>query len=261
VFVDNHAPCDDGLFCTVADVCSEGQCQGGASRGCPSDGNECTIEVCNEDDDMCESLCDSSGVGGACCDDPLCGDDPRCRFEGGDYLVTVTHLEEQPATCLFGPLSGVLPALVEQLQDMLIPVTLPPGREYPTPVTLSIPALGEMEIVADYVDGEIVFDPLALPTVDLLEALEPILPTLPPELVNLIQAFMSCTIDATIDGWTSGVTSPVVDVLLRTYGFDIQRGSGTGLCFMPKPPAGSPCSIVSSMAGSLAEERKEKAAE
>jgi hypothetical protein len=41
----NTAPCDDGLFCTLADVCSAGACVGSGDR-CPG-------QVCNEDANTC----------------------------------------------------------------------------------------------------------------------------------------------------------------------------------------------------------------
>ena len=51
---NNGAPCDDGLYCTVGDVCASGTC-GGAARDC-SDGVACTgVESCDEDEDTCVS--------------------------------------------------------------------------------------------------------------------------------------------------------------------------------------------------------------
>jgi len=49
--VNNTAPCDDGLFCTVSDVCAAGTC-GGAPKDC-GDGNVCTSDVCDEGADSC----------------------------------------------------------------------------------------------------------------------------------------------------------------------------------------------------------------
>jgi hypothetical protein len=45
IFTDNSDPCDDGLFCTVDDVCFDGSCTGG--------GAPCPGELCNEDFDQC----------------------------------------------------------------------------------------------------------------------------------------------------------------------------------------------------------------
>ncbi len=55
VYTNNAAPCDDGLFCTTNDACSNGVCAGG--------GNPCTGNtVCNEATDQCDCLCAKSVV-------------------------------------------------------------------------------------------------------------------------------------------------------------------------------------------------------
>jgi hypothetical protein len=81
--------CDDGRFCTQPDVCSAGVC-GGVDRVC-DDGNDCTVDSCNEDQDRCDNLFqprpgeEGTGVGGTCsngadddCDGLTDGDDPNC---------------------------------------------------------------------------------------------------------------------------------------------------------------------------------------
>jgi len=50
-FKNNTAACDDGLFCTVDDVCTFGVC-GGVARDC-SDGSLCTIDSCDEFGGQC----------------------------------------------------------------------------------------------------------------------------------------------------------------------------------------------------------------
>jgi hypothetical protein len=47
----NDDPCDDGLFCTVSDACSGGEC-GGAARDCGDD-DVCTDDVCDDTADAC----------------------------------------------------------------------------------------------------------------------------------------------------------------------------------------------------------------
>jgi len=47
VHEDNEAPCEDGLFCTVDDSCSQGQCLGGPVMAC-DDGDACTDDTCDE---------------------------------------------------------------------------------------------------------------------------------------------------------------------------------------------------------------------
>ncbi len=65
VYINNIAPCDDGKFCTVGDVCKDGSCTSGTLRDC-NDGIDCTIDSCNEDTDKCEHSADDSK-----CDDKL----------------------------------------------------------------------------------------------------------------------------------------------------------------------------------------------
>ena len=49
----NGSPCDDGLFCTVTDVCSNGVCVGSGDP-CPGcDGDSDCSESCNEAQNNC----------------------------------------------------------------------------------------------------------------------------------------------------------------------------------------------------------------
>ena len=48
----DETPCEDGYYCTVDDMCSNGECHSGSPRDC-SDGNECTTDSCNDDTNMC----------------------------------------------------------------------------------------------------------------------------------------------------------------------------------------------------------------
>ena len=45
------AACDDGQWCTVADACASGAC-GGSERDC-ADGADCTLDICDENQDQC----------------------------------------------------------------------------------------------------------------------------------------------------------------------------------------------------------------
>ncbi len=85
--VANDTPCDDGLFCTVCALCTNGTCSGGVERDCSHADNQCGVGVCNEATDACEALPANDGD---LCDDGLfctigetcgnggCGDgDPR----------------------------------------------------------------------------------------------------------------------------------------------------------------------------------------
>ncbi len=46
------AACDDGLFCTVDDVCQAGTC-GGAPRDCSAESDQCRVGECDEEADAC----------------------------------------------------------------------------------------------------------------------------------------------------------------------------------------------------------------
>ena len=83
---NDGASCDDGMFCTVGDVCSAGACGGGAARAC-DDGVACngvetcdeaasacaagagtcaTDEVCDVGADACRATCTGCVIGGVC---------------------------------------------------------------------------------------------------------------------------------------------------------------------------------------------------
>ncbi|MET0283879.1 MAG: hypothetical protein ABW352_05395 [Polyangiales bacterium] len=59
--------CDDGLFCTLTDRCdATGACAGSGAR-CPSDGQTCSNEVCDEASDRCTSaVMAGCRIGGQC---------------------------------------------------------------------------------------------------------------------------------------------------------------------------------------------------
>ncbi|HOX42296.1 MAG TPA: proprotein convertase P-domain-containing protein [Myxococcota bacterium] len=64
----NGAACNDGLFCTLNDACSNGACAGGGARGC-SDGNACTVDSCDDTNDVCVN--NAAAANGQVCDDGL----------------------------------------------------------------------------------------------------------------------------------------------------------------------------------------------
>jgi predicted ribosomally synthesized peptide with SipW-like signal peptide len=61
--IPNTEPCDDGLFCTETDTCSDSQCVG---AGNPCEGTD--LPVCDEDGDQCVE----------CMGDLDCDDDEKC---------------------------------------------------------------------------------------------------------------------------------------------------------------------------------------
>jgi len=74
---NNSNTCDDGLFCTINDMCNKGICNGNV-RICPDDNIGCTIPTCDESQDKCmfsyeECTCDNDDD---CPDDEnICTDD------------------------------------------------------------------------------------------------------------------------------------------------------------------------------------------
>ncbi len=95
-FPTNTAACDDGLFCTVDDVCDSGVC-GGTARDC-DDAVDCTVDSCDEgggtcvqtpDDDFCQD-------GAFCNGEEVCDDSTGC---GAGDPVDCSGLDD---VCLSG---------------------------------------------------------------------------------------------------------------------------------------------------------------
>jgi cysteine-rich repeat protein len=73
---NNTAPCDDGLFCTVSDVCGGGTCHGTA-RDCSAAGNACNLGVCDEASDQCVAQPKPNGT--TCSDGNACTQTDTCQ--------------------------------------------------------------------------------------------------------------------------------------------------------------------------------------
>ena len=73
---NNTAPCDDGLFCTVNDVCGGGTCHG-TTRDCSSAGNACNFGVCDEAIDQCVAQPRPNGT--TCSDGNACTQTDTCQ--------------------------------------------------------------------------------------------------------------------------------------------------------------------------------------
>jgi subtilisin-like proprotein convertase family protein len=70
------APCDDGLYCNMGEVCTSGFCSGGTPRTC-NDGLACTADACDEAGDACVN--DTGAADGrACNDDRFCTQGETC---------------------------------------------------------------------------------------------------------------------------------------------------------------------------------------
>ena len=74
-------PCNDGLFCNGEEVCQYGACMSGTPPTCDDD-DACTIDSCNEVEDVCVHTpvdCDHDGVCDAPCETAAnCPDDCGC---------------------------------------------------------------------------------------------------------------------------------------------------------------------------------------
>jgi hypothetical protein len=81
--VPNGRPCEEGVYCTVGDTCTDGECIAGGPRDCTGDDGTCRVGTCREDIDGCVPVIDDN-VG---CDDGLyctVGDD----CSGGQCATT-----------------------------------------------------------------------------------------------------------------------------------------------------------------------------
>lgn len=106
---NNTAPCDDGKFCTVTDVCSAGQCTSGSARDCGA-GLACIVPKCDEANDRCANQPDPAQNGQTCDDGNACTSGTRCSngsCSGGSSLAcndssTCTSDSCNPASgCVF----------------------------------------------------------------------------------------------------------------------------------------------------------------
>ena len=94
--VDDGAPCDDGMLCTVGETCQDGACGGGRPRECEYVTDACTGAVCTEEAG-CQPMpvpdgtsCDDALVcttGDVCMDGACVGAERDCSEEIGQCLV------------------------------------------------------------------------------------------------------------------------------------------------------------------------------
>jgi photosystem II stability/assembly factor-like uncharacterized protein len=70
-------PCDDGLFCTLGEVCQAGTCANPSPRDCSGAGDQCNLGVCDDGLDQCvgQALADGS----ACEDGQFCSVGDTCQ--------------------------------------------------------------------------------------------------------------------------------------------------------------------------------------
>lgn len=75
--VVDGSPCDDGVFCTDADICVAGACVAGPARSC-DDGDSCTTDTCDEGGQSCDNTPDPAQDGLPCDDGNPCSGDGVC---------------------------------------------------------------------------------------------------------------------------------------------------------------------------------------
>ncbi len=75
--VNQGGTCDDALFCTVGDVCTDGTCAGATARDCSVFTSACTTGVCDETADACQPQ--NANQGGTCDDTQFCTVGDACN--------------------------------------------------------------------------------------------------------------------------------------------------------------------------------------
>lgn len=111
----NNTSCSDGLFCTVGEVCMNGECLG-APRDCSAFENECSVATCQEGQNACVTTVFPDTTG---CDDGLfctvngqcfsgqCFSDPRdCEAEVEVDQCNEAACNEDSDECVRVPLVG-----------------------------------------------------------------------------------------------------------------------------------------------------------
>ena len=73
--LNDGAPCNDGFYCTIADACQGGVCQGQPNT-CAAPGDVCMVGSCNENTDTCVAV--PGNDGGACDDENACTGGETC---------------------------------------------------------------------------------------------------------------------------------------------------------------------------------------
>jgi hypothetical protein len=70
-------PCDDGLFCTVGELCKSGVCGQGSTNTCGMEADACNEIACDEDLDACSLKPFEDGT--ACVSNDLCAVNETCK--------------------------------------------------------------------------------------------------------------------------------------------------------------------------------------
>ena len=96
----DETPCEDGLFCTVDDACSDGVCQPGKAFDCGADIDECNGLTCDEEEHGCLPHPLVNGV--SCTTTAPCEDNAICQNGhclGAPKDCSTASDECNPAVC------------------------------------------------------------------------------------------------------------------------------------------------------------------
>ncbi len=69
--MSDGTPCEDGAYCTIGETCTAGVCGGGTQVDCDDDFS-CTLNFCDEDNDVCAYIPDDGDCGRWCDIGSLC---------------------------------------------------------------------------------------------------------------------------------------------------------------------------------------------
>jgi len=96
---NNTVACDDGLFCTVLESCSGGECGGGLANPC-DDANQCTDDSCDETGNSCVNTANTSACddGDACTENDICSVGTCTGTEIPDCTATTTTVPTTTTT-------------------------------------------------------------------------------------------------------------------------------------------------------------------
>ncbi len=86
--------CDDGLFCTVGDSCSQGTCVGGGPNECGLEQNSCSSVICYEETKSCSAVPSDDGT--ACTPADLCQINGACTV--GECVGVLNTCQSSPLT-------------------------------------------------------------------------------------------------------------------------------------------------------------------
>jgi cysteine-rich repeat protein len=105
--LEDGAPCEDGLFCTIEDTCSDGVCKAGMEFPCKGSTEECVLLVCDETEQECVGGTVQNGS--PCTSDDPCSSNAICQNGlclGAPKDCSATPLPNECNTAVCDPLQN-----------------------------------------------------------------------------------------------------------------------------------------------------------